>query len=292
MRTFETPGPVSVTVELVVGDVRVTATDRTDTIVEVRPSNTNKKGDATAAEQTRVEFANGRLLVRAPKRWRHWTPWGGYESIDVQIDLPTGSTLVGEAGVAALRCTGRIGGCRFRTGVGDIYAEEMDSAELKTGAGDITLDRIAGKAEVTTGSGAVGIASIGGTAVVKNGNGETWIGEVAGDARVNAANGTISIDRAHAGVVAKTANGGVRVGEVESGSVVAQSAFGTVEVGVRDGVAAWLDLDTKFGTVQNDLGVTRRPEAHEDAVEVHAHTSMGDITVHRAFASRTGEHER
>jgi hypothetical protein len=92
-------------------------------------------------------------------------------------------------------------------------------------------------------------------------------------------------------VAAKTANGHVRLGEVERGAVVAHSAFGTVEVGVRSGVAAWLDLDTKFGTVQNDLEATERPGPGEEAVEVHARTSFGDITINRSLGSRNGEDE-
>ena len=245
-----------------------------------------------AAEQTRVEYANGRLLVRAPKGWRQWSPFGprgGHESIEVEIDLPAGSSLSGQAGVGAIRCTGRIGVCRFRVGVGDIRVEEAGSVELKTGAGDVVLDRIDGNAEVTTGSGSVGIASVAGRVIVKNGNGETWVGEVTGEARVNAANGRISIDRAHAGVVAKTANGDVRLGQVERGAVVAQSAFGSVEVGVHDRVPVWLDLDTKFGTVHNDLDAADRPGPSEDVVEVHAQTSMGDITIHRSAEADAGK---
>ncbi len=292
MQTFETPEPIAVTLELGVGGVRIAATDRVDTRVDVRPSDPSKRSDVIAAEQTRVEYANGRLLVRAPKGWRQWSPlgpWGGHESIEVEIDLPAGSSLSGQAGVGAVRSTGRIGGCRFRTGVGDIRVEGAGPVELKTGSGDVVLDRVDGTAEVTTGSGSVGIASVDGRAIVKNGNGDTWIGEVTGEARVNAGNGRISIDRAHAGVVAKTANGDVRLGQVERGAVVAQSAFGSVEVGVRDRVAAWLDLDTKFGTVQNELDAADRPEPSEDAVEVHAQTSMGDITIHRSVEAGAGK---
>ena len=291
MQTFETPEPIAVTLELGVGDVRIAATDRADTTVDVRPSDPSNRSDVLAAEQTRVEYANGRLLIRAPKGWRQWSPWGprgGHESIEVEIGVPIGSSLSGQVGVGAVRCTGRIGGCRFRTGVGDIRIEEAGQVGLKSGAGDVVLDRIEGTAEVTTGSGSVGIASADGRLIVKNGNGDTWIGEVTGEARVNAANGRISIDRAHVGVVAKTANGDVRLGQVERGAVVAQSAFGSVEVGVRDRVPAWLDLDTKFGTVQNDLDAADRPQPSEDAVEVHAQTSMGNITIHRSMGAGAG----
>jgi Putative adhesin len=287
MGTFETPGPISVSVELGVGELHIAASDRTDTVVDVRPSDPAKKGDVAAARETLVELADGRLLVKAPKGLRQWTPWGGGESVDVQIELPSGSRLWGRAGVAALRCSGRIGDCRYRTGVGDIRLDEASRVELKTGAGDITLNRVNGMAEVTTGSGSIGIGGIEGSAAIRNGNGDTWIGEVAGDARMNAANGTISIDLARATVAAKTANGHVRLGEVQRGAVVAHSAFGTVEVGVREGVAAWLQLNTKLGSVQNDLDSADAPEPGEDAVEVHADTSYGDIRVHRSLASHT-----
>jgi Putative adhesin len=290
MPIFETPEAVSLTLELGVGEVRIVASDRDDTVVEVQPSDPAKKSDVAAARQTSVEYANGTVLVKAPKGWRQWTPWGGHESIDVLIELPEGSAVRGVAGVAALRCTGRIGECRYRTGVGDIALEHTGPVELKAGSGDVTVDVIGGSAEIRT-AGAVRIGRIDGSAVIKNSNGDTRIGEVAGEARVNAANGAISIDLAHSSVAAKTANGNVRLGEVARGRVVAQSAFGRVEIGVPDGVPAWLDLETRFGHVQNDLDVAERPEPNEDAVEVHAHTSMGDITIHRSYASSIGTDE-
>ena len=51
MPTFDTPAPISITVEIVVGDLRITASDRTDTIVEVRPSDPTKQSDVTAAQE-------------------------------------------------------------------------------------------------------------------------------------------------------------------------------------------------------------------------------------------------
>jgi hypothetical protein len=267
------------------------ASDRTDTIVEVRPSDPTKKDDVTAAEQTRVEYADGRLLIKAPKSWRQLTWRGGGESIDVQVDLPAGSHLRGDAGVAALHCRGRLGECRYRTGVGEIQLDQAGPVQLKTGGGDVTVDLVTGDAHVVTGSGAVRIDSVEGTAGVKNSNGDTWIGEVTGDLKVNAANGAISIDQARGTVEAKTANGDVRVGEVARGAVVAQTSFGKVEIGVLDGVAAWLDLDTKYGSVRNDLDAAERPGPGEEAVEVRARTSFGDITIHRSFASDISKEE-
>jgi DUF4097 and DUF4098 domain-containing protein YvlB len=289
MPTFDTPEPISVTVELGVGDLRIVASDRTDTMVEVRPSDPTKKADVTAAEQTRVEYASGRLLIKAPKNWRQYTFRGGGESVDVQVELPAGSQLRGETGVAALRCRGRLGECRYKTGIGDIQLDRAGAVQLRTGVGDITVERAGGDAELTTGSGSLRIDGIDGTAVVKNSNGDTWIGRVTGDLRVNAANGRISVDQAGGTVAAKSANGDVRLGEVAHGAVLAQTGLGKVEIGIRDGVAAWLDLNTRYGTVRNDLDTADRPGAGEEAVEVRARTAFGDITIHRSSASDPGK---
>ncbi|MGI8904482.1 MAG: DUF4097 family beta strand repeat-containing protein [Solirubrobacteraceae bacterium] len=283
MPAFDTPQPISVTVELGVGDVRITASDRTDTIVEVRPSDAAKKSDVSAAQETRVEYDGGRLLIKAPKGHRGLRQFSfapGGESIDVQIALPAGSSVRGDAGVVALRCAGRLGEFRLKTGVGEIQLDQADSLQINTGAGDITVHRVLGHAELATGSGAVRIGGIDATGVIKNGNGDTWIGEAGRELKVNAANGTISVGQAHAGVAAKTANGDVRLGEVLRGAVLVETACGKLEVGIREGVAAWLDLNTHYGNVQTDLDPAR-PEPGEDAVEVRARSAFGDITVRR-----------
>jgi hypothetical protein len=282
MPTFDTPGPISVTLEIGVGDVRIVASDRADTIVEVRPSDPAKQGDVTAAEQTRVEFTGGRLLIKAPKNWRRYTPRGGSESIDVELAVPSGSQLRGEAGLAALQCSGRLGECRYSTGLGDVRIDEAGPLVVKSGAGEITIDHVAGDAQISTGTGAVQVGRVDGAAVIKNSNGATRIGEVEGDLRVNAANGQIIVGSAHATVAVKTAYGDIELGEVARGAVVAQTAYGKVGVGVRDGIAAWLDLNTGFGNVVSALDAAGGPQPGEDTVEVRARSGFGDITIRRA----------
>ena len=53
MRTFETPGPISVSLDLGVGDVVLAASDREDTVVDVRPSDPTRTRDVTAAGAAR-----------------------------------------------------------------------------------------------------------------------------------------------------------------------------------------------------------------------------------------------
>jgi hypothetical protein len=285
MPTFDTPTPISITVELVVGDLRVTASERRDTVVDVRPSDPTKQSDVAAAEQTRVEYANGVLLVKTAKSWHQFGPRKGADSVDIVIDVPAGSQLHATGGIASLHCTGRLGECDYNAGVGDAQVTEAAPVAIRVGVGDITVDRTDRHADVKTGSGTVRIGTIAGTAVVRNTNGDTWIGEVSDDVRVSSANGRIVIDRAGATVAAKTARGDIRIGEVKRGAVVANTSMGAVDIGILEGVAAWLDLNTSFGKVANALDAATKPEDGADQVEVRARTSFGDIRIHRAVAA-------
>lgn len=290
MPTYDTPEPISVSLEVWIADIHITAGDRTDTVVEVRPSNPESKADVTAAEQTRVELVDGRLSVRTPKDWRRYTPLGGgRESIDVEIAVPAGSRVEGAAGIADLRSTGRLGELRYKTSAGAIRLDETGPLTVQTGAGDISVEHAEGAAEINTGSGAIEVGGVDGPAKVKNANGNTWIGDVTGELRAKAANGRIAVDRAGSAVQAKTANGDVVIGAVAHGAVVAETAFGRVDIGVAGGVPAWLELNTKFGKVRNELEAAERPEGGEGVLEIRARTSFGDIAVHRADAAAPPE---
>jgi DUF4097 and DUF4098 domain-containing protein YvlB len=280
MPTFDTPEPISVRLNLgfVLANVHVTAGERGDTTVDVRPVDASSKADLKIAEQTRIEYADGLLLVRGPKLGTLFTRTG---SVDVTIALPSGSHLQGETGMGELLCEGRLGECRFKTGYGEIRVERAGPVHLKSGSGSVTVGHADGSADVTASNGDVDIRRIEGPATVKNSNGSSWIGEVTGDLRINAANGSVVVDRAHAGVIAKTANGSVRVGEVARGAVTLETAAGSLDVGIRTGTAAWLDLNTVSGRIRNELAAAAEPGDTDETVEVRARTYVGDIVVRR-----------
>jgi DUF4097 and DUF4098 domain-containing protein YvlB len=278
MPVFPTPEPISVTIELSLGDARIIASNRTDTVIEVSPRDDSKASDIRATEQTRVEYSSGRLLVKTTQR----SYFGKGGAVDVTIELPAGSYVEGDSGLGDFGCEGHLGECRLKTGLGNIRLDHTGALHLRTGLGNIAVDRAAGDADVTTGSGDVRIGHIGGAAVIKNSNGDTAVGEVTGDLRVKSANGRITVDRAHSSVIAKTANGNIRIGEVVSGAIVLETAAGELEIGICEGTAAWLDVSSKYGRVRNSLYETRSPEQSEATVEVRARTSYGDIKIHRA----------
>jgi hypothetical protein len=284
MPRFNTPSPIDVTIDLGVGDVRLVASDRADTVVVVEPSDPAKRDDVDAAEETVVSYDDGRLLVRAPKGWKRYSWFGDGGSVDVRVELPSGSAVRCDPAMAAVQATGRLASFRCKTGMGDIDIDAVGDAQLRTGMGDINVTATDG-ADVSTGSGTIRIATIAGNATVKNSNGDIRLGDVDGDVRARTASGGITIDRAGAGVTAKTAYGDIFLGEVARGSVSAQTAFGDVEIGVGPGTAAWLDVNTKVGHVRNGLDETDRPAAGDDTVEIRAQTAAGDITIHRSARS-------
>jgi DUF4097 and DUF4098 domain-containing protein YvlB len=279
MPLFETPEPISVTLELGIGQVRVAASDRADTVVEVRPSDEADESDVQAAAQVRVDYTNGMLQVTGPKRVFDFSR--KTRSVDVSIELPSGSRLSAHLQMGDVRCAGRLGECRLKT-TGHVWLERTGPLHLHTGFGHITADSIAGNAEVSTGSGKIQIGDVEGTAEIKNSNGDTTIDAVTGDVRVRNANGAIDVERAGAGVDAKTSNGSIRIGEAVRGSVVLGTAAGNLDVGIAEGTAAWLELNTAFGHVRNLLENATQPDETDETVEVRGRTGYGDITIHRS----------
>ncbi|WBB79956.1 DUF4097 family beta strand repeat-containing protein [Micromonospora sp. WMMD882] len=280
MPTFDTPQPPTVTVDLAAGHVWLTATDRADTVVEVRPSNAAVDTDVRAAEQTHVEYADGNLLVRGP-RPRTLGLFGRVGSVDVTIALPSDAAVRGTASAGTFQGTGRLGGCRLRTSAGDLRLERTGDLELDTSAGAVTVEQVTGHARISTGSGDVRLGEVTGDAVVKNSNGDSHLGAVDGEARVTSANGDIVLTRAGGPVEATTANGDIRIGEVAGRSVSVRTGCGGIDVGVRDGTPALLDLHTGYGNVDNQLRPCDEPDRPDEAVRLTARTSSGDIVVRR-----------
>jgi DUF4097 and DUF4098 domain-containing protein YvlB len=284
MPTFDTPEPILVTIDTLAGHVWINAGDRTDTVVEVRPTDESEDADVKAAEQTVVEYANGALSVKTPKskiRSLIIGPTSRSASIDVTVSLPSGSRVDARTW-GQIRSEGRVGDSTFNTAAGAIRLDETGRLKLHTGAGDVSVARSVGPADVTTSTGKIWLGEIDGTAVVKSSNGDITVGEVTGDVQLKTANGDITVERALAAVDAKTAYGNLRVGEVVRGSAVLETAFGQVEIGIAEGTAAWLDVSSKVGSVRSDLDSAAEPEPSDETIEVRARTGYGDIVIRRS----------
>src|SRR3954465_13181786 len=96
MPTFDPPEPIIAAIDTVAGHVRINASDRSDTVVDVRPTTESEDADVQAARQALVEYEGGRLTVTA-SRSRLRSLLGRPPSIDVTVDLPAGSRVHAKA---------------------------------------------------------------------------------------------------------------------------------------------------------------------------------------------------
>jgi len=282
MPSFDTPEAISATAHVEAGSIRFTAGDRLDTVVEVRPRDPKKDRDVRTADQTEVTYASGVLTVRTPKS--NLLGLGRTGTVDVTVELPSGSRVDTTGAWTQVLGEGRLGEVRVKTSSGDVRLDTTGPLHLIASHGSITVDRIEGMAEITTSSGSLRVGIVDGPAVLKNSHGTTTIGTATGELRVSGANGDIEIRRAEASVTATTAHGTLRVGEVARGTVKLDTSYGAIEVGIRQGTAAWLDVSSGSGQVRNTLTASEAPEQSEDTVQVRARTRYGNIDILRAKA--------
>ncbi|MFF7156812.1 DUF4097 family beta strand repeat-containing protein [Streptomyces sp. NPDC008139] len=276
---FDTPEPISVTSNVEAGSIQFTAEDRLDTLVEVRPRDPKRDQDVKAAEQTEVRYSGGLLTIRTPKGRRLIGPSG---AVDVAVELPTGSAVEVTGAWTQVHGEGRLGEVRVKVSVGDVRFDTTGPLNLAVSHGSVTVDRVDGPAEIATSSGSLRIGTVDGTAVLKNSNGTTTLAAVTGELRVSGTNGGIDIARAEASVTGTTSNGHLRVAEVVRGEVQLETSNGPIEVGVREGTAAWLDVSSSHGQVRNRLPASEAPGQSEDTVSVRARTNWGNIEILRA----------
>ncbi|WP_040813206.1 DUF4097 family beta strand repeat-containing protein [Nocardia concava] len=166
MNAFQTPAAITVALDLAVANVTVIASNRTDTTVEVKPTDANKKADVQAVEQTQVSFADNTLSVQTPKGWR--TSLKGKSSIEVTVQVPSGSQVNGTVAAGALLGSGPLGYSNVELSLGDItIAQPQGSVTAKVAQGNITIgEAVRGLLELETAVGAIEVGIHPGSAAV------------------------------------------------------------------------------------------------------------------------------
>src|SRR5262245_998510 len=170
MPSYDTPEPIVANIEPGVGNVRIIASDRTDTVVDVRPSSESEPSDVRAARQTVVDFSAGTLTVKGP-RMSMLDFTNKSRSIEVTIELPAGSQVHGNTSVGDLYTEGRLGECRYKSSTGHLRLDHTGDLHVHSATGNITVERVDGTAEISTSSGRMRVGEIAGRGEVKNSNG-------------------------------------------------------------------------------------------------------------------------
>lgn len=280
MRTFPTPTPLAVTVEANFAEVRIVASDRSDTVVDVRPTDPDDRAHVQVAEATRVELLGDQLHVISPKPSLMARILNS-PSLDIAISLPTGSSVRADLGAGNVAATGRLGRCVVTTGAGNVRLADTGALDVRTGSGDITVGAVVGDVTLVTPAGHTQIASATGNVTINNGSTGPRIGRVGGDLQVRAGHGRIEVESVAGSVDARTAHGAVVIGVAAGSEVDLKTSHGDLEVGVPDGRAVWLDLDTKYGRVDSEFVPTTDAPPAGGSVRIVGRTSYGDIRIRR-----------
>jgi hypothetical protein len=281
MPSFPTPGPVDLRVRIGEGEVTVMAAERTDTEVEVRPANPASRGDVELAEATRIEHLGNDVVVEAPMQRHSWL-LGRSAAIVVRVGLPEGSAARIDVASADVRCRGRLGAVETKSASGDVEIDHAATLSVQTASGDILVREADGDARLGTASGDISLFDVSGSAQLSTASGDVYVGHAVGDLGVKAASGDTAIDAADASVTVKSASGDAELRRVRTGTVTLETASGDVGVGIAEGTAAWLDVQSLTGEVRSSLDNADGPVEGGETVRVRARTISGDVSITRA----------
>jgi putative adhesin len=276
MPTFATPGPIAAIVEVAGSHVRVTASDRTDTVVLVEPVDEASRSDVKVAEKTRVDFAGGQLSVKTTVPGRK----GG--SVAIAIDLPAGSSLAAYLAHSEVHADGLLGECELHLASGLVRLDRVGGLTANIASGDVAIDHIDGRAAIDGGAFAMRIGEVTGAVRLSNSGGRAWIGHASADLDLSSGGCDFDIDRADGDIVAATASGAIRIGRMTHGRAKLMNGSGNIEVGIDEGAAAHLDVESERGTVRASVVRQGTPDPSDVEVSVHARTRYGDVIIRGA----------
>src|SRR5262245_54507202 len=114
MHTFDTPGPISLKVELWQGQVNVTATDTTTTTVALEPMRGDDQGALELIDAATVEQRGDEIVVLMPKIKSGLFRRGA--QVLALITVPTFSKAKIETGSADVKTRGELGDTRVSSG--------------------------------------------------------------------------------------------------------------------------------------------------------------------------------
>jgi putative adhesin len=277
--TFQTPNPVRLDIRLGAGEVRLEASQTSETTVRLEPLRDND-ASVSAVEEARVEQRGDEILIDVRDRRR------GFRGSDVLVEVrcPEGSSVRAKTGSADIEGHGRFGSADVETGSGDVqFGDLTDDAKVNAASGDVQIAQVGGEARINTASGDIQVASIGRESKLNSASGDVMVNKAGGPIEVNSASGDVMVREASSSVGVNTASGDQLLGSVVEGKVDLKSASGDLKIGIREGSTLWVDARSRSGEVVSELPVSDLPpEGDAPHVELRANSMSGDITVVRA----------
>lgn len=275
---FETPTPIDFKIELNSGEIHLNASDTSQTRVELEAVHGDKQALELIAN-ARVEQHGDKISVTMPKSKGSF--FGSKGQVRATISLPHDSRLRLDTGSADVKGHGRFANTQINTGSGDVELEQISGGDIKAGSGDVVLETVLDTVKVKTGSGDVVLGPVGGSADVMAGSGDVVLDTVSGELKVKTGSGDVVINSGGSRVDAMAGSGDVLVKQIQRGEVVAKTGSGDVTIGVAEGTAAYLDIQTVTGSVTSSLDATSEPLDGDPTVSIKVISGSGDVVLQR-----------
>ena len=266
MATHHTPGTASLRINIAAGSVEITATETSDTVVNVEPLNRAARDliDSVKERERTLSETEHEVIVETPDRGRRSRWFGDSPPFRIEITAPSRSSVEVNSASADITCTGTCGEVNVRSASGDASFPDVEGdATTKTASGDLSFGRIAGRAR---------LQSVSGDVAIRNPIGSTTATTVSGDVKVDNASDSLAL---------KTVSGDIHVGSCGP-DVNLHTVSGDVEIGVGSGARVWMDLQSMSGETSSDLDISGSRAGGNADVEIRARSVSGDIRVLRA----------
>jgi Putative adhesin len=265
MPTFQTPGPLLLSLRIPAGAIAIETTDGVETDVALEPldraaeqviedATVELRGRAGGGHELVVEIEERRFLVfsMAPR-------------VGVRIRCPHGADLDIKTVSADVRGEGSLG-----------------AAAVKSVSGDVVLPNIAGDARVKSVSGDVRLGQVEGVVEVQTVSGDVNAAGADGNVSITTVSGDVRVDEAGRSVTTKSVSGDQFVGSVKAGAMC-QSVSGDVYVAVPPGLQVYIDANSRSGDVSSELDPSDGDASlGGDVAELRVKTMSGDIRIARA----------
>ncbi|HYJ70137.1 MAG TPA: DUF4097 family beta strand repeat-containing protein [Nocardioidaceae bacterium] len=281
MYEFSTSEPVRLRIEFGSGEIKIDATDTTTSTVEIEPY---RDDDASreAVDRTTVEQRGDEILIETPRK-TGGSIFRRSAKIRARITVPTGSDIEAKIDSADLTARGQYGSVQVKTGSGDVRLETVDDEiSVASGSGDVDVRLGGERTRIQAGSGDLSIRGSRGQVNLTTGSGDIRIDEAGDAVQATSGSGDVLIRTAEGDVTVSTASGDQRIRQVSRGRVRCNAASGDILIGIAEGTAAWLEVNSISGSVQSQLDGSEPPGEDEESVQVKANTVSGDIVLARA----------